>query len=134
MDETYWAPNGIYPRLAYEDEKAAIDWLTEAFGFEVRERKENPDGSVLAWLELDGNALMVCREGYGLRSPRALGGVTSKTICYVRDVDAHYGRAVAAGAEIDRDLDDTPWGDRRYEPIDPEGHRWHFAQKPDLAG
>jgi uncharacterized glyoxalase superfamily protein PhnB len=129
MDESYRPTSTLYPRLAYADEAAAIAWLTEAFGFTERDRKTNPDGSMLSWLELDGGALMVCRAGFGLHSPDELGGVTHKTICYVRDVDAHYARAQAAGATIDRDLDDTPWGDRRYEAIDPQGQRWHFAQR-----
>jgi uncharacterized glyoxalase superfamily protein PhnB len=128
MTEMYRPANTIYPRLAYEDEHAAIEWLTEAFGFQERDRKTNADGSVLVWLELDGNTLMVCRTGYGLRSPRELGGVSEKTICYVKGIDAHYERAVAANATIDREIDDTPWGDRRYEAIDPEGHVWHFAE------
>ena len=25
-------------------------------------------------------------------------------------------------------LEDTPYGDRRYDAEDPEGHRWSFAQ------
>jgi uncharacterized glyoxalase superfamily protein PhnB len=125
---SYRPTDVIYARLAYEDEIAAIDWLTKAFGFRERDRKANPEGSVLAWLELEGGTVMVCRVGYGLQSPKKLGGVSHKMICYVEDVDAHYERAKAAGAVIDRELDDTPWGDRRYEAIDPEGHPWHFAQ------
>jgi hypothetical protein len=27
------------------------------------------------------------------------------------------------------DLEDMFWGDRRYEALDPEGHRWHFAER-----
>lgn len=127
----YRPANRIYPRLAYEDEAAAVDWLTNVFGFAERERKTNDDGSALVWLELDGAAVMVGPVGHGLRSPRDLGGVSHKVNCYVDDVDAHYARAVAGGATIDRELENMPWGDRRYETIDPEGHRWHFAQ---LAG
>jgi len=48
---------------------------------------------------------------------------------YVQDVDAHYQRAKAEGAEIVLDLEDMFWGDRRYEALDPEGHRWHFAER-----
>lgn len=124
----YRPANRIYPRLAYADEAAAADWLAKAFGFAEKHRKVNDDGSALIWLELDGSALMVCRSGLGLSAPGELSGVTEKTICYVDDVTAHHATAVAAGAEIDRELQDTPWGDRRYEAVDPEGHRWHFAE------
>src|SRR5262249_15182312 len=49
---TTWHPPAIYPRLGYEDERAAIDFLTRAFGFRerVEARMEHPTG-VLAWLE-----------------------------------------------------------------------------------
>ena len=47
---------------------------------------------------------------------------------YVDDVDAHYERAVAAGATIHQPPEDAPYGDRRYDAEDPEGHRWSFAQ------
>jgi uncharacterized glyoxalase superfamily protein PhnB len=53
---------------------------------------------------------------------------------YVDDVDAHYQRAVAAGARIANGLSDYVWGDRpyeahrTYEALDPEGHRWRFHQ------
>src|SRR6478735_8734828 len=45
----------MYPRLAYEDEVAAVEFLTRVFGF--RERRESRmDGDdewgMLAWLEL----------------------------------------------------------------------------------
>src|SRR6201984_3528470 len=49
----------IYPRLAYRDEVAALDFLTRAFGLvERREsRMERPDG-MLAWLEMgDGGVI-----------------------------------------------------------------------------
>jgi PhnB protein len=128
MRHMYRPTNRIYPRLAYDDEHAAIDHLTRVLGFVETEVKENDDGSVLAWLELDGSAVMVCGVGFGLSSPRELGGVSHKVNCYVDDVDAHYERAVAGGAVIDREIETMPWGDRRYETIDPEGHRWHFAQ------
>jgi len=52
----------------------------------------------------------------------------------VDDVDAHYARAVAAGAQVKRELATTDYGaeywvDRSYEAADPEGHRWYFVQR-----
>jgi len=43
------------------------------------------------------------------------------------DVDAHYARAVAAGAKILTELADTHWGARMYTCADPEGHIWTFG-------
>jgi uncharacterized glyoxalase superfamily protein PhnB len=59
-------------------------------------------------------------------SPRR--GVSSMLYVYVDDVEAHYARARAAGAAIIAELEELPWGDRRYQTTDPEGHQWTFAQ------
>jgi uncharacterized glyoxalase superfamily protein PhnB len=48
---------------------------------------------------------------------------------YVADVDAHYQRALAAGARIARGPRDHVWGERTYEALDLEGHRWRFHRR-----
>ena len=47
---------------------------------------------------------------------------------FVDDVDAHYERALAEGAEITMEVNDAFYGFRRYEARDLEGHAWHFAE------
>jgi uncharacterized glyoxalase superfamily protein PhnB len=123
----------IYPRLAYRDERAALEFLVRAFGFvERREaRMEHPDGT-LAWLELGNGLVMIGRSGpqrHGLTSPADAGATTSMVMVYIDDVDAHHRRAAAEGADIQSEPQDMFWGDRRYEALDLEGHRWHFAQR-----
>jgi len=138
-DITGVAPNApaptpsIYPRLAYRDEHAALEFLVRVFGFvERREaRMEHPDG-MLAWLELGNGLIMFGRSGpqrHGLASPSDAGATTAMVMVHVEDVDAHHRRAVAEGADIQLELDDMLWGDRRYEALDLEGHHWHFAQR-----
>ena len=127
----------IYPRLAYRDELAALEFLVRAFGLvERREaRMEHPDGT-LAWLELGNGVIMIGRSGpqrHGLTSPLDTGATTSMINVYVDDVDAHHRRAVAEGATIVSEPEDMLWGDRRYEALDLEGHRWHFAQRRPRA-
>ena len=114
----------LYVRLAYEDEEAAAAWLVRVFGFREYARKGN-----LIWLELSDGLVMLCRVGFGLLSPRQLGGVSHKVNVYVSDVDAHYARATREGAVLHRPLETTEYGERRYEVIDPEGHWWHFTQR-----
>jgi len=123
----------IYPRLAYRDEVAALEFLTRAFGLvERREsRMEHPDG-MLAWLELGDGVVMIGRSGeerHGLHSPLDAGSSTAMVNAYVQDIDAHYRRAEAEGARIVTPLEDMFWGDRRYEALDLEEHRWHFAER-----
>jgi uncharacterized glyoxalase superfamily protein PhnB len=77
-----------------------------------------------------GNSLVgVGGQGHhGAISPMS-GGVESQFISVqVDDVDAHYQRAVAAGARIADELRDHSWGERTYWALDLEGHRWRFAQ------
>jgi uncharacterized glyoxalase superfamily protein PhnB len=62
-------------------------------------------------------------------SPKSDGVVSQYLSVYVPDVDAHYERARAAGARIVMGLRDQFWGDRTYEALDLEGHRWRFHQK-----
>jgi uncharacterized glyoxalase superfamily protein PhnB len=123
----------IYPRLAYRDEVAALEFLVRAFGFiERREaRMEHPDGT-LAWLELGDGLIMIGRSGphrHGLTSPTDAGATTTMMMVYVDDVDAHHAHAVAHGTNVLSEPEDMFWGDRRYEALDLEGHRWHFAQR-----
>jgi uncharacterized glyoxalase superfamily protein PhnB len=53
--------------------------------------------------------------------------VVDGVLVTVDEVEAHRGQAVAAGAEIIRDLEDGPPG-RLYSAADPAGHRWMFLQ------
>jgi uncharacterized glyoxalase superfamily protein PhnB len=43
------------------------------------------------------------------------------------EVDEHYARAKAAGAEIVYDIRDEDHGGRAYSCRDPEGYIWHFG-------
>jgi uncharacterized glyoxalase superfamily protein PhnB len=127
-----WAPPAIYPRLGYEDERAAIEFLTRAFGFEERrEARMESETGVLAWLQHGDGVVMVGHVNHDihlLHSPKETGSATCMLNVRVDDVDAHYARAVAEGAVITMELNDAFFGERRYEASDPEGNRWHFGE------
>lgn len=122
----------IIPALSYDDASTAIEFLCRAFGFAESSRLEMPDGTIgHAELTLHGNTIMLASaypEG-GLGGPRGLPHLHSFVTVYVDDVDAHYARAVAAGAEISEELADQFYGDRVYRARDPEGHRWSFHER-----
>ncbi len=121
----------IFPTLRYQDAPAAIDWLVKAFGMEKQLVIPNPDGTIAhAQLKFGSDVIMLGsskQDALGLKSPRELGGVTQSLYIYLKDVDAHYDRAKAAGAEIVIELRDTEYGSREYSSRDPEGHLWHFG-------
>jgi PhnB protein len=122
--------NPITPYLLYEDGAAAIEFLTEAFGFREVLRSHSPEGRVWhAELELGGGNVFLGEPGPQYKSPKRLGTTTVGIHVYVDDVDAHYERAKAAGAEIKAEPTDQEYGDRRYSAVDPEGQEWFFAQK-----
>ena len=63
------------------------------------------------------------------------GAVRYGTYVSVEDVDAHYERARAAGAEIVRELEDMDYGSREYSARDPEGYVWSFGTyRPSSGG
>jgi PhnB protein len=120
----------ITPYLFYEDVDAAIGFLARAFGFEEVLRFTGEEGYVNhAEMRLGGDSIMLGTPGDDFRNPKRLGQATIGIHVYVDDVDAHYERAKAAGAEIVLEPTDQEYGDRRYDATDLEGHRWYFAQQ-----
>ena len=122
----------VIPYLSYRDAPAALDFLEHAFGFARRFVMPMPDGRIgHAELELAGHALFLASayEEMGFAPPTGLTAVHSQVMVYVDDVDAHYARAIAAGATAATEPEDQPHGARQYRAIDPEGHRWIFAQQ-----
>ena len=128
--------------VSYEDVGAAIDWLGEAFGFrESGERFTDGEGRVThAELSLGGATVFLGWPGPDYQSPAHHAGECEQAARWlatpwvidgvhveVEDVDAHFGRARAAGAEILRGPEDLPFG-RLYAAADLEGHRWMFMQ------
>lgn len=139
IDSTHTGPASImrlpdvYPRLAYEDERAALDYLGRVFQLEeIREARMETEGSMLAWLRVGGGVVMIGHanaEVHRIYSPQSLGNTTVQMMVYVPNVDTHYEHAVAAGADITTELQDAFYGERRYEATDLEGHRWHFGER-----
>ena len=117
-------------RLAYDDEKTALEFLTKAFGLHEQTRMQGPDDSLMAWLEF-GRQRVDDRpfrpRAHNLYSPRQTGKPTAEVNVMV-DFDEHFHRATAAGAVIGTPLEDARWGYRHYEAVDPEGHGWHFMK------
>lgn len=143
-----------FPRISsalfYDDASRAIDWLCEAFGFEVRLKVEGEGGRIEhSELTYGEDGLIMVGESGGrssrqeplpCKSPRSLGGGNTQSLCvYVDDVDAHCARARAAGAVIidelkNNDYGEAYWEDRTYRAADPEGHHWWFSQRMRTGG
>jgi uncharacterized glyoxalase superfamily protein PhnB len=129
--QTSTATTSIFPFMRYENAPKAIDWLERAFGFQCQLRVPGPDGTIAhAELRLGNGMIMLGSskdDDLGLTSPRSLARVTQGIYVALEDIDAHYQRALAAGADIVRELADTEYGSREYLARDPEGHLWSFG-------
>jgi uncharacterized glyoxalase superfamily protein PhnB len=126
----------ITPLLFYRDPRAALKFLEDAFGFETRLVVDDGEGGVIhSETTFGGGVLMVAGPPSGLwATPSELDGRRTGTV-HIQlggGVDAHCERARAAGAAIDREPADQPYGDRVYTCRDPEGHSWSFGQTLEL--
>lgn len=118
----------IIPYLLYEDCAGALDFLSEAFGFEEVLRYTGEGGYVNHAEARIGDASVYMGDpGDEYRNPKRLGQETVGIYVLVDDADAHYERAKAAGADILEEPADQDYGHRRYAARDPEGHHWYFA-------
>jgi MerR family transcriptional regulator, thiopeptide resistance regulator len=120
----------IIPVLTYRDIPAAHDFLVKAFGFTGGGVHHDTEGQPIHGEVRAGDATIwlhrVMAE-HQLNSPLASDAANSGLFVYVDDVDAHYERARAAGALIDSQPVEQPYGQREYGARDLEGHRWWFA-------
>jgi uncharacterized glyoxalase superfamily protein PhnB len=122
-------PN-LFPALLYNDAPAALDWLERVFGFERLMVAPGADGTIAhAEMSFGPGIVMVSTAKPERKwvSPRDLAGLHQTLYVRVDDVDAHYARAKAAGAEIAWELKDTDYGSREYSAHDLEGHFWSFG-------
>jgi len=122
----------VVPQLPYEDIRAALSFLERAFGFRevATSRMVSADGRILhSYVEFGDSMIGIGSQGaHGAVSPKRAGSASQYISVYVDDIDAHYERALAAGARIDRGPHDHAREYRVYEALDIEGHRWRFLQ------
>jgi uncharacterized glyoxalase superfamily protein PhnB len=119
----------ITPYLLYEDVDAALGFLSKAFGFKEVLRYTGEEGYVNhAEMQLGDGKIYLGDPGDQYRNPKRLGQETVGIYVLVEDVDGHFERAKAAGAEIKEEPTDQVYGERRYIARDLEGQFWYFAE------
>lgn len=65
--------------------------------------------------------------GHNTLGPKSIKGSPVTIHLYVKDVDAVFNQAVAAGAKSTMPVTDMFWGDRYGLLEDPFGHQWSVA-------
>ena len=124
----------LIPSLFTPSPIALMDFYANAFGFEMLGEPVMEGGdTVHLTMAIPGEAqVMLMREGAfhtNSRSPKTMGSGEQGMglYLYVEDVDAHYKRAVEAGASMSTKPEDMVWVDRIYTTFDIDGNRWTFA-------
>ena len=122
----------ISPLLFYRNPQAALGFLERAFGFETRMMVQTDDGGVVhSESVFEGHVVMVVGPpSHTAASPLDLGGRQTGHV-HVQlqgGLDSLCEQARAAGASIQREPADQPYGDRVFTCLDPEGHSWSFGQ------
>jgi uncharacterized glyoxalase superfamily protein PhnB len=125
----------IIPYIFYRDVPAALEWLARAFGFVEEMRTGTPTGGMHGEMRLDGQRIMMGQgsKQWGMLAPRETEAATMGVFIYLTDVDAHYERARAAGAEIVHAPKNESYG-RTYTARDLDGHPWFFTTPPEVRG
>jgi PhnB protein len=130
--------NGYHNVTAYlcADRAAdAIEFYKKAFGADERYRMADDEGRIgHAEIAIGDTVLYLSDEwaDYHVVSPNKLPGHSVSFVLEVADVDAAWGRALGAGAVIERPITEAPYG-RGGWVVDPFGHRWNLmTANPDF--
>ena len=123
----------ITPHLVVRDAAEAIAFYQKAFGAVENYRLPGPDGKSVMHGELQiGDSIIFLgaeSPGSECKSPTTLKGTAVGLYLYVKDADAAYRQAVAAGAKAVMPVQEMFWGDRMGSLEDPFGHRWSVATR-----
>ena len=106
----------ITPAFLFKDARKAIEFYKKAFGATERHVMPGPDGQGVmhAELKIGDSFIMMGEEGPHCpkKSAETLGDSPVGMYLYVKDVDAAFARAVAAGGASQMPVADQFWGDR----------------------
>jgi PhnB protein len=115
--------------LSVRNGARAVEFYKSAFGAIEVYRVEDPGGSVVSRLSVDGAEFWIADESpeHANFSPESLGGGTVRMILTVPDPDAAFGRALAAGARAVVAVEEA-YGWRLGRVVDPFGHHWEIGR------
>ena len=128
---------GLTPYLTVRGGEAAIAFYEKAFGAKLILKLTMPGGGIAhAEMKINGSPFMFGDENpeWGNKCPLTLGGTASGMMFYTDDCDASYAKALAAGATVDKPVEDQFYGDRSGSVVDPSGHKWTIGtHKKDMT-
>ncbi len=123
--------HAVTPSLTLKDSKKAMAFYQKAFGAKILDEFPNPSGkgTMHAVIQVGDSVLMMGDEmpGMGCPSAETLGNSPISLYVYVKDADAVFKQAVAAGGAVVMPVADMFWGDRAGTIKDPFGYQWMIA-------
>ena len=121
--------HSVTPYIVVDGAEDAIRFYVAAFGATEVLRLSMGDKIGHAEIKIRDSHVMLSDEwpDMDIRGPKSRGGATSSLMIYVEDADAAFARAVAAGATVERPVEDQFYGDRNGAIVDPFGHRWTIS-------
>jgi len=121
--------HSVTPYLIVDGAEEAIRFYEQAFGATELMRLPMGDKFGHAELKIGDSVIMLSDEwpDDGKLGPKSRGGATAGLMVYLEDVDAAFERALAAGATVERPVEDQFYGDRSGNVIDPFGHSWTLS-------
>ena len=117
----------VIPVLVYPDVREAVEWLTNAFGFEERLQIGENHRSQMRF----GDGAVIVADVRRDQKPPRTGEVTHLVMVRIDDARAHCERAREHGGRILMEPTDFEYGERQYTVEDPAGHRWTFSETLD---
>jgi uncharacterized glyoxalase superfamily protein PhnB len=119
------AASDVIPLIACADIAAEHDFLVDVLGFAPVDLERTPDGRIVhAEVRIGDRRIWIHPVNTGELEPPGRGPSHGGLVVQVPDVDDHYERARAAGADIIYEPREQEYGQREYGLRDPEGHLW----------
>jgi PhnB protein len=122
--------HSVTPYLIVDGAVAAIEFYKKVFGATEVMRMPAPGGRIgHAEIKIGDSYIMLADENpeMNARSPKSVGGSPLSLLLYVENVDKTVAAAVAAGAKLERPVEDKFYGDRMGGIVDPFGHNWYVG-------
>jgi uncharacterized glyoxalase superfamily protein PhnB len=115
--------------LTVNDLARSLTWYTRVLGFSVSRQHEREGQLMAVSLEAGDVRLLLTQDDGAKGTGRVKGAGFSMMITTDDDIDALAKRAVDAGATLDTEPSDTPWGARMFRVRDPDGFRFTIASR-----
>jgi PhnB protein len=114
----------VTPYLVVPDADGELAFIKAAFSGTESQCHRNQDNTVMHAEVQIGDSLVMLGQAGGQWTSRA-----AALYLWVKDVDATYAKALAAGATSESEPEDKPYGHRNAGVVDQNGVTWWIAAR-----